>query len=82
MLICIEKFIVLKGKALFRFRNVRTNDFFEIITSEKFTRVIETIPGWAHDITNIGTDEMIAALWANEIFEFTKQDTYSYPLID
>ena len=77
-----EKFIVLKGKALFRFRNVRTNDFFEIITSEKFTRVIETIPGWAHDITNIGTDEMIVALWANEIFEFTKQDTYSYPLID
>ena len=32
-------------------------------------------PGWAHDITNVGDDELIVMLWANEIFDRARPDT-------
>ena len=38
-------------------------------------RIVETVPGWTHNITNIGDDELIVMLWANEIFEPAKPDT-------
>ncbi|MFB1488026.1 MULTISPECIES: hypothetical protein [unclassified Thiocapsa] len=37
--------------------------------------IVETIPGWAHDITNIGEEEMIVMLWANEVFDRARPDT-------
>ena len=37
--------------------------------------VVETVPGWTHDITNVGDDEMVVMLWANEIFDRQKPDT-------
>ncbi|MFP5459760.1 MAG: hypothetical protein ACLGG7_13575 [Bacteriovoracia bacterium] len=42
--------------------------------------MVETIPGWTHDITNIGEDEMYVMLWANEIFDRSRPDTYARPL--
>ena len=38
-------------------------------------RVVETVPGWTHDITNVGQDEMIVMIWANEIFDRDRPDT-------
>ena len=38
-------------------------------------RIVETVPGWTHDVTNVGADEMVCLLWANEIFDRTKPDT-------
>ncbi len=42
--------------------------------------VVETVPGWTHDITNIGEDEMVVMLWANEVFDCSKPDTYACSL--
>ena len=39
--------------------------------------VVETVPGWTHDITNIGTDEMVVMLWANEVFDRARPDTFA-----
>jgi UDP-2-acetamido-2,6-beta-L-arabino-hexul-4-ose reductase len=75
-----EKFLVLKGKALFKFRNVLTDDRYEIKTTDDVPQVVETVPGWTHDITNIGEDELIVILWANEIFDRENPDTYANPL--
>ena len=72
-----EKFIVIQGKALFRFRSLETGEYKEIITSEDKSAVVESIPGWTHDITNIGNSKMIVMLWANEIFDQENPDTYS-----
>ena len=38
-------------------------------------RIVETIPGWTHNITNIGDDDLIAMLWANEILDRSRPDT-------
>jgi len=70
-----EKFLVLKGEALFRFRHIITDEVVELKTSGTKPQIVDTIPGWSHDITNIGDDELIVMLWANEIFDRQKPDT-------
>jgi UDP-2-acetamido-2,6-beta-L-arabino-hexul-4-ose reductase len=72
-----EKFLVLKGRAKFRFRHLVTNELHEICTSGEKPEIVETIPGWVHDVANIGDHEMIVMLWANEIFDHEHPDTYS-----
>ena len=75
-----EKFLVLKGTALFKFRHVVTNETYELKTTDNEPQVVETVPGWTHDITNVGDDEMIVMLWANEVFDRENPDTYAKPL--
>lgn len=70
-----EKFLVIKGEALFRFRNILSNENLEIKTSGDTPQVVETIPGWSHDITNIGEGELVVMLWANEVFDQQRPDT-------
>lgn len=70
-----EKFLVIKGRALFKFRHMLSNDRYEVETSGDESVIVETIPGWSHDITNIGDDEMVVMLWANEIFDRARPDT-------
>ena len=70
-----EKFLVIKGEALFRFRHLLTNELVELRTSGDIPQVVDTIPGWTHDITNVGDYEMVVMLWANENFDRQKPDT-------
>jgi len=73
-----EKFLVIQGKARFGFRHVATDETHEIITTSKDLKIVETVPGWSHDITNIGTEEIIVMLWANEIFDPDNPDTIAH----
>jgi UDP-2-acetamido-2,6-beta-L-arabino-hexul-4-ose reductase len=75
-----EKFLVIKGQARFRFRHMVTDEIAELLTSDAQPQIVETIPGWAHDITNIGSDDMIVMLWANEIFDRSRPDTIARTL--
>jgi len=70
-----EKFLVIKGEAHFRFRHLLTNEFVEIKTNGSIPQVVDTIPGWSHDITNVGKEEMVVMIWANEIFIRHEPDT-------
>lgn len=73
-----EKFLVIKGNARFRFRHIFTGEFYELVTNSDEPKIVETVPGWSHDITNIGDDEMIVMLWANELFNKIHPDTYTH----
>lgn len=75
-----EKFLVIKGKARFGFRHLMTGETFEILTSGDEPRIVDTVPGWSHDITNIGDEEMVVMLWANEVFDRARPDTYAHPV--
>ncbi len=70
-----EKFLVIKGLARFKFRHMQTGETHELVTTGAEPEVVETVPGWTHDITNVGQDEMIVMLWANEIFDRARPDT-------
>ena len=75
-----EKFLVIKGQARFRFRHMQTGQLHELHTSGEQPQIVETVPGWTHDITNVGPDEMVVMLWANEIFDPQRPDTFSCPV--
>ncbi len=70
-----EKFLVIRGEALFRFRHLITDEVLELRTSSDKSVVVDTIPGWSHDVTNVGTVEMVVMLWANENFDRDRPDT-------
>jgi UDP-2-acetamido-2,6-beta-L-arabino-hexul-4-ose reductase len=75
-----EKFLVIKGRAVFRFRHLLTGELFELATLGDKPQVVDTIPGWVHDITNVGNDEMVVMLWANEVFDRANPDTVAAPI--
>lgn len=54
---------------------MQTGETHELLTSGTKAEVVETVPGWTHDITNIGNDEMVVMLWANEVFDRARPDT-------
>ena len=75
-----EKFLVIKGHARFKFRHMQTGETHELVTAGDKSEIVETVPGWTHDITNIGTEEMVVMLWANEVFDRARPDTFACPL--
>lgn len=75
-----ERFLVVSGMARFNLKNIITNERCEINVNGKEPVIIETVPGWAHNIENIGTDLVIVILWANEIFDNNNADTYTYEI--
>ena len=75
-----EKFLVIKGQALFKFEHVITGERYELTVNSDEATVVETVPGWSHDVTNIGEEELIVMLWANEIFDREAPDTIAKPL--
>ncbi|QJC78436.1 UDP-2-acetamido-2,6-beta-L-arabino-hexul-4-ose reductase [Pseudomonas umsongensis] len=75
-----EKFLVIRGKACFRFRHILSGEYYELFTTGDEPEIVETVTGWTHDITNIGDEEMIVMLWANEVFDRLRPDTYARPV--
>ena len=75
-----EKFLVIKGQARFKFKNILTGDRHSVTVDGQLPEIIVTVPGWCHDITNIGDEELIVMLWANEIFDRDRPDTFAQDL--
>jgi len=75
-----EKFLVIKGQAEFKFENISTAERHQLTVNGDAPEIVETVPGWSHDITNIGDDELIVMLWANEIFDRERPDTFAKEL--
>lgn len=71
-----EKFLVIKGEASIRHRQIHGDDVIEYKVSDRKMEVVEMIPGYTHDITNIGESEMVLLIWANETFDRENPDTY------
>jgi UDP-2-acetamido-2,6-beta-L-arabino-hexul-4-ose reductase len=59
---------------------MESGEYHELLTDDGDLRIVESVPGWTHDITNIGENEMLVMLWANEQFNPARPDTYACPL--
>lgn len=72
----IERFMVVKGKARITFEHIVTHAKIEIsVSGDKLQYV--TIPvGYQHKIDNMGDDELILLMWASELYDDNKPDTY------
>ncbi|HUS11698.1 MAG TPA: NAD-dependent epimerase/dehydratase family protein [Pyrinomonadaceae bacterium] len=71
-----EKFMVVEGEAIIRFRNINGSDVVEYPVTGKDFKVVDIPPGYTHSIENVGDGEMVTLFWACEIFDPTRADTY------
>jgi UDP-2-acetamido-2,6-beta-L-arabino-hexul-4-ose reductase len=71
-----EKFMVVEGDAVIRFRQINDPEIIEYRVSGKEFRVVDIPPGYTHHITNVGVGELVTLFWASEIFNPEKADTY------
>jgi UDP-2-acetamido-2,6-beta-L-arabino-hexul-4-ose reductase len=73
----VEKFVVLEGDAIIRFRHIVSGEIISCSVSGEEFKVVDIPPGWAHNIQNIGTTELVVLFWASEVFEPERPDTYA-----
>jgi UDP-2-acetamido-2,6-beta-L-arabino-hexul-4-ose reductase len=71
-----EKFLVVSGKGVIRFRRINSNEVIEYFVNGNKIEVIDIPVGHTHNIENLGDTDMITIMWANECFDPKKPDTY------
>ena len=72
----IEKFCVIQGAGIIRFRHILNGEIIEYPVNDRTIRIVDIPPGYTHSIENIGTTDMMTLFWANEIFDPQRPDTY------
>ncbi len=70
-----EKFMVVEGDAVIRFRQIDGTVVIEHRVSGTEFRVVDIPPGYTHHITNVGAGELVTLFWASEIFNPNHPDT-------
>lgn len=75
-----EKFLVVKGRGLIRFRRIDSEEIIEYPVSGDKLQVIDIPTGYTHSIVNVGDEDMVTVMWANEPFNPEKPDTYFLPV--
>lgn len=71
-----EKFIVVSGRGVIRFREVGCTRVTEYPVSGDRLEVVEVPPGYTHSITNSGDTDLVTVMWASECFDSDRPDTY------
>lgn len=75
-----EKFMVVEGEALIRFRQISGSGIIEHKVSGQDYRVVDIPPGYTHSIENTGSGELVTLFWASETFDPQRPDTYFLPV--
>ena len=71
-----EKFLVVKGTGVLRFRKIGTDNVIEYPVSGDKLQVVDIPCGYTHNIENVGDDDMVTVMWANEPFDKDHPDTF------
>lgn len=71
-----EKFLVVSGKGVIRFRKIDSDEVFEYFVSGDKMEVVDIPPGYVHYIKNTGSENLITIMWANELFNSESPDTH------
>lgn len=75
-----EKFLVLEGEAIIRFRHIESDHIIEHHVRGEEYRILDIPPGYTHSIENIGQNELITLFWASVMFDPERPDTYFDPV--
>jgi UDP-2-acetamido-2,6-beta-L-arabino-hexul-4-ose reductase len=73
----VERFIVVRGTAEIRLRRVLHDDVTTFRVTGDEAAVVDMPTMWVHNITNVGTDDLLTLFWTNEIFDPARPDTYA-----
>ena len=76
-----EFFIVVAGKGLIQERKIGTDEIIEFEVSGDKIQAVYMLPGYTHNIINLSENEnLVTLMWANEIFDDCRPDTYYEPV--
>ena len=70
-----EKFLVVSGKGLIRFRKHGTEEIIEYYVSSDKLEVVDIPTGYTHSIVNVGDTDLVTLMWCNECFDPSNTDT-------
>jgi UDP-2-acetamido-2,6-beta-L-arabino-hexul-4-ose reductase len=71
-----EKFLVVSGEGLIRFRGIGASKIIEYRVSGDKLEVVDIPPGYTHSIVNLGEADLVTIMWVNECFDPEYADTY------
>ena len=81
LLSLIHIFIVVAGKGLIQQRKIGTNEVLNFEVSGEKIEAVHMLPGYTHNIINLSkTENLITVMWANELLDPNKPDTYFEPV--
>lgn len=72
-----EFFIVVSGKGLIQMRKIGTDEVLNYYVSGEKIQAVHMLPGYTHNIINLSdTEDLVTVMWANELFDPKKPDTF------
>jgi len=72
-----EIFVVVSGHGLIQQRRIGTDEILEFDVNGDELQAVHILPGYVHNITNLSsTDDLVTFMWANEIFDVNRPDTF------
>lgn len=77
-----EKFIVLQGEGVIRFRKVGDSTVIAYKVNGENLTVVDIPTGYTHSIENTGDTDMLTLMWANEVFDPAHPDTLRLPVLE
>ena len=76
-----EFFIVVSGHGLIQERKIGSDEVIEFEVSGDKIQAVHMLPGYTHNIINLSeTENLVTVMWANEMFDPEKPDTYFEPV--
>ncbi len=75
-----EKFVVVSGKGLIRFRKYGEDEIIEYPVSGDKIEVVDIPTGYTHSIVNVGETDLVTLMWCNECYDPDKPDTMYEPV--
>ena len=77
----VEKFLVVEGEAVIRFRPIEGEDVISYRVSGEVFRVLDIPPGYTHSIENVGRGNLVTLFWSSEVFDPARPDTVFLPVL-
>ena len=72
-----EFFLVVSGHALIQERKIGTEEIMEFEVSGEKLEPVHMLPGYTHNIINLSdTEKLVTLMWANELFDKERPDTF------
>ena len=72
-----EFFIVVSGKGLIQMRKIGSDEVLNFEVSGEKIEAVHMLPGYTHNIINLSdTEDLVTVMWANELFDPNKPDTF------
>ena len=75
-----EKFLVVRGEGVIRFRRIDSDQVIEYRVSGDKLQVVDIPCGYTHNIENVGDGDLVTVMWANEAFDPDRPDTFALPV--